>query len=144
VVAINGLLLFVVLLYVYPLELLAEVVPESFLGIAPDVTVGMGTGEIRGLLLVFGVAAASTTACFIALHVRAWYLRDELGLDKEERFELRWETGLLGGLILVPVLSMLTAALNLGLEWGLPVWVYLLGPAMVPVAVTIRAFRQGR
>jgi hypothetical protein len=46
-VAINSVLHFTVLLYVYPLKLLNEVVAQSLLGAGPAALADMGIGEIR-------------------------------------------------------------------------------------------------
>jgi hypothetical protein len=130
-VVLNSVLLLVVLLYVYPLKLLAEVVSERFLGAATDVTAGMGESEIRGLYLVFGAAVLAVTALLAALHVRAWLARQELWLDEVGRFELRQETLVYGAIAGIAAVSMLVAAAGLGLGWGLPLWVYVLSPAVV-------------
>jgi uncharacterized membrane protein len=130
-VVLNSLLLLVVLLYVYPLKLLAEVVAERFLGAGTDVTAGMGEAEIRGLYLVFGAAVLAVTVLLAALHVRAWLLRQELRLDELGRFELRQETLVYATIAGIALLSMLVAAAGLGLGWGLPLWLYALSPAVV-------------
>jgi uncharacterized membrane protein len=130
-VVLNSLLLLVVLLYVYPLKLLAEVVSERFLGATPDVTAGMGETETRGLFLVFGAALVAVNALLGALHVRAWLLRRELGLDELARFELRQEATVYGAIGAVAVLSMLVAAARLGIGWGLPLWVLVGAPVVV-------------
>jgi uncharacterized membrane protein len=129
-VALNSLLLLIVLLYVYPLKLLTELIAEHFLGAAPNVSLGMGPAELRGLFLIFGSAVFATLALLTALHARAWQLRDALGLDQLGRYELRQEVIVYAALALVPVLSLLAAAFGLGLGWGLPGWLYLLAPAI--------------
>jgi uncharacterized membrane protein len=132
-VVLNGLLLLVVLLYAYPLKLLAEVVSERFLGASPEVTAGMGEDEVRGLLLIFGAAVVAVTALLGAMHLRAWQLRERLGLGAGERAALRHELLVYGAITLIGLLSMLLAALRLGIGWGLPVWVYALPPLVVLV-----------
>jgi len=135
---LNSLLLLVVLLYVYPLKLLAEVVSERFLGAAPDVTAGMGEGEVRGLFLIFGAAVAAVAALLAGLHLRAWQLRDELFLDAGRRAALRRDGAVYAGVAAVALLSMLLAALRLGVGWGLPLWVY----ALPPLAVAAERLRR--
>ena len=127
-VALNALLLFVVLLYVYPLKLLTEVVSERFLWAAPDVTVGMGRTETQGLFLVYGAGFAAVFALYTALHLRAWLLRDRLGLGERAAGELRNDIVILAAIACVGVVSMLAAAAGLGLGWGLPFWIYVLAP----------------
>lgn len=140
-VALNSLLLFIVLLYVYPLKLLTAVVAERFLGATPDVVTQMGSAEIQGLFLIYGAGFVAIFAVFTALYVRAWRLRDELALDELGRYELLQNVASFAAIALVGVLSMLAAALGLGLGWGLPFWLYLLAPI---VAVVERLLTAGR
>jgi uncharacterized membrane protein len=132
-IVLNSLLLFVVLLYVYPLKLLSLVIAEHFLGAAPDVTVGMGEAEAQGLYLIFGAAIFAVTGVFALLHLRAWRFREQLGLDELDRFDLRVRTMTLGGVALLAGLSMGVAALGLGLNWGLPFLVYVLSPVLYAI-----------
>lgn len=141
-VVLNSLLLFVVLLYVYPLKLLSLVVAELLLRAAPDVTVGMGEAEVQGLYLIFGAAVVAVSAVFALLHVRAWQLRVQLALDELDRFELRQKGLVLGAIAAVAGLSMLAAALGLGIGWGLPVLVYLLSPVVYAVERRLTAGRR--
>ncbi len=130
-VAINALLLFVVLLYVYSLKLLTEVVAERFLGAEADVTIGMGHDEVQGLFLIYGAGFVAVFALYTVLHGRAWRLRDQLRLDGPRRTELRRDAATFAVIALIGALSMLVAALGLGLGWHLPFWVYVLAPAAV-------------
>lgn len=130
-VALNALLLFVVLLYVYPLKLLTEVVSEQFLWARPDVTVGMGRPETQGLFLVYGAGFAAVFALYTALHARAWLLRARLGLGERAAEELRRDIVILTAIAGVGVVSMVAAAAGLGLGWGLPFWIYVLAPLAV-------------
>ena len=130
-VALNGLLLFVVLLYVYPLKLLTEVVSERFLWAEPEVTAEMGRSETQGLFLVYGAGFAAVFALFTALHVRAWVAREPLALTPVERAELRRDTAIFAAIAGVGLVSIVAAALGLGLGWGLPFWLYGLAPVVV-------------
>jgi uncharacterized membrane protein len=141
-VVLNGLLLFVILLYVYPLKLLSLVVAELLLGATPDVTIGMGAAEIQGLYLIFGAAAFAVAAVFTLLHVRAWQRRADLGLDALNRFELRQKGFVLAAIVSIAGLSMFVAALGVGLGWGLPVVVYVLSPIAYVVERSLTASRR--
>lgn len=129
-VALNSLLLFTVLLYVYPLKLLTEVIAERFLGAAPEVMTGMGSAELQGLFVIYGAGWTAVFAVFAALHGRAWQLRRELTLDELGRYETTQGAVVFGAVAAVGVLSIITAAIGVGLSWGLPGWVYLLAPAL--------------
>jgi uncharacterized membrane protein len=139
---LNSLLLFVVLLYVYPLKLLSLVLAELFLGAVPDVTVGMGETEAQGLYLIFGAAIFAVTLVFALLHWRAWHLRDNLALDALKRFELRVRGLTLIGVALLAGLSMLIAALGVGLGWGLPALVYVLSPILYIIEGVLTGSRR--
>lgn len=141
-VVLNSVLLFIVLLYVYPLKLLSEVVAESLPGAVPAVTASMGLAEIRGLYLIFGAAVVAVTGVLTAMHLRAWQLREELGLDQLGRYELRQETVVYAAIVLVGMVSLLTAALGLGLGWGLPLWLFLLSPLVVLAERLLSAGRR--
>jgi uncharacterized membrane protein len=141
-VAINSVLLFIVLLYVYPLKLLSEVVAESLLGTGPAALASMGVEQIRGLYLIFGTAIVAVLTLLAALHLRAWSLRRELALDELGRYELRQEIVVYAALVLVGVLSLLTAGFGVGLRWGLPVWQLLLLSPLV--AACERLLTAGR
>lgn len=143
-VAINSLLLFVVLLYVYPLKLLTQIFAERFLAIAPAAIGTIGAPEIQGLFLIFGAGWVALFSSYTALHLRAWLLRDTLGLDELSRFDLAHDA--LAHLLLVAAggLSVIIAALGLGLDWGLPGLVYLLTPLATVGQQWVTADRRRR
>jgi hypothetical protein len=143
VVGLNGVLLFTVLLYVYPLKLLAEVAAESFFGVPPHVTEAMGPAEIRGLYLIFGAAVVVVLGLMLLLHLRAWRARAALGLDRQGRAELRQEILTYGLICGLGVASLGVAAAGLGLAWGAPLWVLLLSPLVV-VGVHLGGGTRGR
>jgi uncharacterized membrane protein len=130
-VFINGVLLFVVLLYVYPLKLLAEVVAERFLWASSAEVDAMDAGEIRGLYLIFGAAVVATSIAMAALYLRAWQLRDGLGLDASARFDAGSNGVTYLGIALIAALGLGIAAADLGIDWGLPVWFLLAGSWIV-------------
>lgn len=125
---LNSLLLFIILLYVYPLKLLTQVMAERFLGAAPEITSTMGMDETRGMYVIFGAAALAVFGVFLLLHLRAWQLRAELGLDALGNFDLRQEIGSYAVLLVLGVLAIITAALGWGATWGLPIWLFALSP----------------
>jgi uncharacterized membrane protein len=90
-VVLNAILVFVVLLYVYPLKFLFLFLAEAFFGMGgtqgrnilhdPDLDMVM-------LMTIYGIGVAAVYAVLALLYVRAWKLRDELALDASERFEI--------------------------------------------------------
>jgi uncharacterized membrane protein len=142
-VAVNGVLLFIVVLYVYPLKLMAQVFAERFLGVGAG-SEQLSRSEVQGLLLVFGAAVLATAVVLLVLHARAWQRRADLALDAEAVFQLRTDALALAAIGAVAVVSMTAAAAGVGLAWGLPVWLYLATPIVGLVQHRLVARRPRR
>jgi uncharacterized membrane protein len=143
-VAVNGVLLFIVVLYVYPLKLMAQVFAERFLGVGAGTEQQLSRSEVQGLLLVFGAAVLATAVVLLVLHARAWQRRADLALDTEAVFQLRTDALALAAIGAVAVVSMTAAAVGVGLGWGLPVWLYLATPVVGLVQHRVVARRPRR
>jgi uncharacterized membrane protein len=86
-IAINALLLFVVLFYVYPLKFLFTVLATGWLGGDPS---AFGTAwQMRELMLLYGVGFTAIYLLFTALHWNAWRQRRHLQLNPTELFLTR-------------------------------------------------------
>jgi uncharacterized membrane protein len=86
-ITINGVLLFVVLYYVYPLKFLFTVLTTAWIG--QDVSAyGSGT-QMRELMLLYGVGFTAVYLLFTALYWNAWRQREHLQLNPAERFLTR-------------------------------------------------------
>ena len=140
------LLVFLVMVYVYPLRMLfgsffswisGHRLPAQF---AID-----GWHDLQAMFVVYAVAFGTLGLVIVALHQHAWRLRDALGLSIDERIELmvnrdRW--------LVVPFTALLSMLLALLLrpsaEWmaGLPGMAYALMWVRKPVAR--RAERRAR
>lgn len=136
--AINAVLLFVVLIYVYPLKLLAELAARQFLRVGPPTVTDMTPAQAQGVYVIFGLAVLVTCLAIAALHIRAWQLRDVLGLDDRARSELMARGWSYVGIGLGAGLSIAAAALGLGTGWGLPIWMLLVFSPVVEVFVRSR------
>jgi uncharacterized membrane protein len=141
-IAVNSVLLFIVLLYVYPLKLLTEVFAERFLGAERNVMADMGTDEVRGLFIIFGIGFAGVYAAFSGLLIRARQQQDLLGLSRLERFDLRHEIIDFLMIAAIGVLSALAATASIGLAWGFPGWLFLLTPVSTIVHQVVIAPRR--
>ena len=95
-IALNALLLFLVLFYVYPLKFLfgylfdmafgwAEALPGPGGELARAPAAPMGFTEMRSLMLFYGAGFALVFAIFAWMHQHAWRQREELALDPPER-----------------------------------------------------------
>lgn len=137
-------LVFVVLIYVYPLKVLMAAVMHGITGgWAPSNFRLESYGELRMLLLYYGLGFAAANAILVLLNLHALRLADRLGLDDFERFETRATIGawaIVGGSGLVSAL----AALSLPDERvTLASWLYMSLAVIMPV-YGILADRRGR
>ena len=82
---LNALLLFLVLLYVYPLRFMAEFLYNALLlrRVAPSAS--MSWSEARTLMLIYGAGVVSIYGVYALMYAHAWSKRAELQLDSVER-----------------------------------------------------------
>lgn len=82
-IAINTVLLFVILFYVYPMRYVLTLAARSFMGEAQQ----MPFAQARTLFTIYGLGFAAVFYLLAALYFRAWRLRDSLALDAVERID---------------------------------------------------------
>lgn len=138
-VILSCLLVFTVLVYVYPLRFMTSAFVTWVgwmlrLGPAPDGALGMASAlDVNRLFVIYGVGFVAMCATLVLLNVHAWRLREELDLNVVERIDTLGEIGtwlILGGVGLLSV--MLALAVPAG--WvGLPGWAYMLLPILMPL-----------
>jgi hypothetical protein len=90
-IALNTLLLFVVLFYVYPLKFLCDVWLAPLTGMSMRITnpqggmrLVMAYGDTRGLQLIFGSGFTAVYLVFAAMYWHAWRMREALHLSTFE------------------------------------------------------------
>jgi len=127
--ALNSVLLFVVLFYVYPLKFLFSALVGRMLGIRSESSVELHAGEITPLMVIYGLGFIAVFLCFSLLYLHAWNRRTALGLDALEAFEaITWSRHYLI-FVGVGVLSVVLALLHVGERIGMPGWIYgMIGP----------------
>lgn len=126
VVTLTGMLLFVLLIFVYPLKFIMATMTNKLLGAVgfPDPgfhrSVVLPDGDIPVLFGVFGLGLAAVFAVFHAMYRHAYSLRDSLQLDAAEQFDTLEQlrvTAVLTGLGLgVGIPYLLAAAIPSALE----------------------------
>ena len=129
-IVLNGCLLFVVLFYVYPLKFVAKGFAQSVLGVGGDggqlVT---NLDDMARLFMLYGGGWAAAFLCVVLLYRHAVSRRAALQLSPQDEREARFLSHhymIMGG---VALLSVLLAWLRIGLNLGMPGWIYaLLGP----------------
>ena len=87
--ALNLALLFVVLLYVYPLKFLFTLLVGQVLHLDPSTLPEIARGESRALLIIYGIGFAAVSTVFAALYRYAIKRADELELNEAERLLTR-------------------------------------------------------
>ena len=82
-------MLFVVLLYVYPLKFLFNLFINGLIlgGKGGELT----RSEASALFVIYGLGFAAIYLAFAALYLHAWRLRAKLELDEFEKLDTRWE-----------------------------------------------------
>ena len=125
--ALNAALLFVILLYVYPLRFLFTWLLRGAMG--RGTAAGMIQGaQIQELMLLYGVGFSALFGLLALLHVHAWRLRERLELDEVERFLTRAERNahlLSAG---IGLLSVAVAAATPRFAWLSGMLYWALGP----------------
>ena len=135
---------FVVMVYVYPLRMVASGAMAFFTGgWAPHaftIDPAHALVDLQTLFIVYAAGFGLLSWLLRQLNAHALRHADSLGLDSLERFETRSEIGVHGILAASAVLSLILSVLLLvgvppdsSFDWmvSLPVWVYVLvGPAI--------------
>ena len=93
-VVLNGVLLFVVLFYVYPLKFLFTYLLDVAMGGSGMAHLPGGRTEpmlqgtdIYAMMVVYDAGFIAVFTVFVMLYVHAWRKRDELALNADERFD---------------------------------------------------------
>jgi beta-lactamase class A/uncharacterized membrane protein len=127
-VFINGILLFLVLIFVYPLKFMATMVFARF-GIGAPVSIEITNRDIPTLMAVYSLGFVVLFISFALLYWHAWRRREALGLTEEERMMLKSSLG--HHVISISVgLTSVVLALILPVRWSWIAgpWYALMGP----------------
>jgi uncharacterized membrane protein len=106
-IALNSLLLFLVLLYVYPLKVMFSFLAALFFGLGPVERLGLG--EARDLLILYGAGFLGVFLAFALLHVHALRRGIGLGLTARERHATISQIGGALGNVGIALISILIA-----------------------------------
>jgi uncharacterized membrane protein len=130
-IALNAILLFVVLFYVYPLKFMAVAITNGMLGLHPAERAAMfrSLADVRGMFVVYGAGFIAVFGCFSLLYRHARRLLAADGFDparQREALELQRHYLIMAG---VGLLSIALALAGVGVRVGVPGMVYfLIGP----------------
>jgi uncharacterized membrane protein len=122
-IVINAVLLFVVLFYVYPLKFLFTVLTNAWVG--QDATAFGTIGQMRELMVLYGIGFISVYLLFTTLHRNAWRQRDVLELNPVESFLTRSSMIEYTCMASIGLISVLVAIFVPGQFVGLAGFVYM-------------------
>lgn len=134
-ILLSLLLVFLVLIYIYPLHMMFGKVMWLSFSARQVRVVNLSIPDWRTLYVVFDVAYASMSLVILLFHVHAWRLRETLELDRAERAAtrssmLRWSVQI-GVALLSAVLALTLTPPSLFAAPGLVYWLLALsGPVL--------------
>ncbi|HYX27526.1 MAG TPA: TMEM175 family protein [Pyrinomonadaceae bacterium] len=144
---LNGVLLFVILFYVYPLKFVFTLIVNMFSGGHAEVMLPNGTlghmienaDQMAKLMLIFGVGYVAVFGVFVLLYWHAYRQRRILDLNELETFDTREDIQESGLNVGIGALSMVIAAIG-GRFAGLAGMTYML----CPIVLSIHGTMMGR
>jgi hypothetical protein len=92
-IVLNAVLLFIILFYIYPLKFLSTFLSGLVFGFDGGGGVGDVLTQAQGaaLMVIYAAGYATIFVLFILLYLRAYSMREELGLTELEALDTRWE-----------------------------------------------------
>jgi uncharacterized membrane protein len=123
---LNGLLVFTVLFYVYPLKFMATAIVAMFGGNSDVILRG---DQVGPLFIIYGLGWTMVFFILALLYRHAYKARQTLNLDALAAYDAQTYSRHYLGFAIVGVLSVLLANLGVGVRYGVPGFVYaLVGP----------------
>jgi uncharacterized membrane protein len=146
-IALTGILLFVVLFYVYPLKFVFKMVIDQLLGFAheagsPPV---IRNSQTPLLMQVYSLGVVAVFSVFALMYLNAYRKRGELGLDARQMLDARLNVIDNAGIALIGVLSVAIATFGGPLAAAVvagPIY-FLIGPFKFALgAYSARAYKR--
>ena len=133
-IALNTALLFLVLLYIYPLKYMFSIVTRQI----------EGRSDPNTLFMIYGLGFSGIFLLFLLMHVHALRLREQLELNEVELHDTITAMGMYASYVAIGLISTAIGALVKGpaLMWA--GWIYfLIGPASAAIGY-LRGAARGR
>lgn len=110
-IALTGVLLFVVLFYVYPLKFVFKLVLDQIMGIphAPGSEPVISNSQTPLLMQIYSGGVVAVFSVFTLLYLNAYRKRDQLGLDARQTLQARLSIIDNAGIAMIGVLSVAIA-----------------------------------
>ena len=138
-IALSATLVFLVMVYVYPLKMMSNGVVSFFTRGNGDYSTAAlqldGPEQLRGLFIIYGVGFVAMSATILLAYVHALRLRDQLDLDAIEIHVTSSEIRASLAMIVVGIISIALAAFlpTTLLMFGIPGWAYMLLAVVMPI-----------
>ncbi len=147
---LNGVLLFVVLFYVYPLKFVFTLMVNVFTGGGGDFVLPNGTVEhmitssdqMAKLMRIFGAGYIAVFGVFVLLYWHAYRKRDDLDLNELEIFDTRVDIQESALNVGIGTLSILVAAFGGGRLSAFAGFTYMLCPVVLSLHGTMMGRRR--
>ena len=138
-IILNGLLLFTVLFYVYPLKFMATAIVANFTNNAGVV---ISVGQLDVLFIVYGFGWTLVFLTIALLYRHAYKSRPQLGIDAVAAYDAQTRSRHYLGFALVGVASIVLAWLGIGVRLGIPGFIYV--TVGILAAINGSSRRKGR
>lgn len=139
-IALNSVLLFVVMLYVYPLKFVFTIFMGMLTGIQPSNAGTIRNDQVGDLFVIYGLGFIAVFGVLALMNLRAYKLRQKLQLDEPEQLMTRAEIARCLGLACVGGLSVALAVILPGGTAGLAGMAYI----FIGVVEFVIGWRFGR
>jgi len=125
-IIVNGVLLFTVLFFVYPLKFTAMAIVSLFTG---HRDIALDGSQVGRLFVIYGLGWTVVFLCMSLLYSHANTKRESLGLTPVEAYDATTHSRHYLMFVITGVVSVVLAELSIGLRYGLPGFAYaLVGP----------------
>ncbi len=141
-IVLTSILLFVVVLFTYPLKFLSRLVVVA----SSDAAAAIRTDQLWQMFLVYGIGYSAVFVVFALLYHHAWTQSAALELTPKERLLTKQSVAIMCGLTLAPIASI---AIALMLHWtgydgAIPLAAGFIYPVVITAAIGVVKARSRR
>lgn len=137
---VNGILLFTVLFYVYPLKFMATAIVGMF-GDRSDII--LRGDQVGSLFIIYGLGWTMVFLMIALLYRHAYKTRPQLGIDTLAAYDAQTHSLHYLAFAVVGLVSVVMAYFGIGVRYGIPGFAYaLVGPIAAANGSTRRKARE--
>jgi uncharacterized membrane protein len=135
-VVVNGIFLFTILFYSYPLKWIAGSLVSLVMNDNPSQSILSNPEQLRTLFFIYGLGWMVVFFCIVLLYLHAARNSEELGLSEIETYDAFSDALYYFSFVLGGAISVALAYANVGVEVGFPALAYISIGAWA-IAITI-------